>query len=254
MKLDIVGYGAGTAAACVALLSQCSGSWARPGQGRKRILPFLVTASAMIRWTQSGIQERSTVARIIAGATQKTGRGESTLSPQVRGGLGPDIQKNIPHIPRLGISDSLRVNSLEWDVVKGRTGVRRAGGPPPEGERPFTATNKPACHAQQRLDGAPRRALPHSIPLGHTSHDDMAPCRMGPWDPQEEWVPFFRSVLQLHIHVHQRRCHFVAPMPAARVGFRSCTSLSPPSAALSTPRHEIFGPLLAPAQTCSPLL
>lgn len=116
---------------------------------------------------------------------QKTGRGESTALLDFEE-VTAQIYKSTFHALHTFrtwvISDSLRVTHWNGTSSKGGPGCGRAG-PPPEGERPFTATNKPACSAQpaqQRLDGAPRRALPLSIPLGHTFHDDMAPCRMGP--------------------------------------------------------------------------
>lgn len=131
--------------------------------------------------SQSGIQERSTDAYIIAGAMQETGRGKSIALLDFEE-VTAQIYKSTFHALHTFrtwfISDSVRVTHWNGDVVKGRQGYGRAG-PPPEGERPFTATNKPACFSRD-LDGAPRRALPHSIPLGHTFHDDMAPCRMGP--------------------------------------------------------------------------
>lgn len=125
---------------------------------------------------------------------------------------------------------------------------------------------------QKAKDPSPQQTNPRATP----SRDSTGPL-VGPSRIQFHWAtrptmtwrhagwghgilrrsgcPFL-SVLQLHIHVHQRRCHFVAPMPAARVGSQLGSQLhisSPPSAALSTPRHETSGPLLDPAQSCSPL-
>lgn len=118
---------------------------------------------------------------------KKTGRGESRpllnfeeVTAQIY-----CAQSTIPHIPSLTPSESL--TGMCTSSKKGDQGTGKGLGQPPlEGEKkPFTATNKPAArHSKQRLDGAPRRALPHSIPLGQTFRDDMAPCPMGPWDPQ----------------------------------------------------------------------
>lgn len=137
---------------------------------------------------------------------------------------------------------------------KGDQGTGKGLGQPPlEGEKkPFTATNKPAArHSKQRLDGAPRRALPHSIPLGQTFRDDMAPCPMGPWDPQGSGTCPYLSYMCC------TSCpSALAPMLTARVDstlradfccpFCICIILQFP---FLTPDHETFDPLLAPAQT-----
>lgn len=120
---------------------------------------------------------------------------------------GTDIQKahathSTHSAPGLSLTPA---ESLHWNGTssKGGPGGYGRAGPPQEGERTLhrnkqTRVLLPQPATAERLDGAPRRLLPQSIPLGQTFHDDMAPCRMGPWDPQEEWVcPL--PVLAVHI-------------------------------------------------------
>lgn len=156
------------------------------------------------------------------------------------------------------IADSLRVTHWNGTSSKGGPGGYGRAGPPQEGERTLhrNKQTRVLCPASQpspagELDGAPRRLLPHSIPLGQTFHDDMAPCRMGTWDPQEEWagpLPVLAECISAAALPRPRRCPFVAPVLTARVG-------SPAAALFSLPSAGHFRRMAArPWGPCWPLL
>lgn len=133
------------------------------------------------------------------------------------------------------------------DVVKGRTGVCGRAWPPPEGERPFTATNKPACSAQPASTGP--LVGPSRIRFHWATRSTMT-WRLAGWGLGSSGGVGGLTCLAVSTSLpRRRRCPFVAPVLTARVGSQAaalsrCTRLQ-----FSKPGHETFGLLLAPAQT-----
>lgn len=164
---------------------------------------------------------------------QKTGRGEPTPLLDFEE-MTAQIYKSTFHafhtFRTWVISDSFGVT--HWNGGRRQRadrGVRK--GLAPTRRRKTLHRNKQTrvlCPAS--LDGAPRRALPHSIPLGHTFHDDMAPCRMGPGILRRSGRPYLSC--SIDIVAPSAPVPFRGSSADRAGGFASCNSFSLHSAAV----------------------
>lgn len=115
-----------------------SGSWARPSQWRKRILPFLVIASTMIR---SSNQEFRNVVRMHTSSLERCRKQEEESPTPLLDfeEVMAQIYKSTCHtfhtFRTWVIADSLRVTHWNGTSSKGGPGGYGRAGPPQEGER-----------------------------------------------------------------------------------------------------------------------